>query len=106
VANIIETKQVAIKDLPEGYFKERLTELATSPDVEVCVVATKGGYEDWAAYLGWPRSINDIKPEAQENARYYVARMSNPAGVASHGDKLSAKEAKFLWPWIGLKYRP
>jgi len=101
--NIIEQKQVMIKDLPEGYFKEQLSKMATSTDAKVWAVAVEGGAKDWAAYCGFPSSIHEIRPEFHRNFFYYVNNVSQPTGVALNGDKFPADEAMVLFPDIKLE---
>ena len=99
--NIIEQKQVMIKDLPDGYFKEQLTKLAKSTDVRVWVVATLGGSgKDWACYCGFPQTLVEMRPEFHKDFSYYVHNVSDPMGVASNGDKFPADEAQILFPYI------
>lgn len=101
---IIEEKLVAIKDLPDGCYKERLTELTTNTDVKVQVVAVAGGAPDWTAYCGFPRSFHEMKPEREKAYAYYVRNVSSLAGVMSSGDKFPEDEAKLLFPNIETEW--
>lgn len=100
---IIEQKQVMIKDLPKGYFKEQLAKMATSTDVKVWVVAVEGGAKDWAAYCGFPSFLDEMRPEFHDNFAFYIDNVSDPLGVANSGDKFPADEAMQLFPNIKLE---
>jgi hypothetical protein len=104
---------VQVRDLPEGYFRERLTSMCEIEDAYVCVIAKPGHCEDWSAYIGWPR-YEHLTPEmrVQPSTSYYCTSVRLPIDVMHHGDKLSADEAIALFPgmhsWFGSKggYRP
>jgi hypothetical protein len=92
------SKTIAIKDLPEGYFKERLTELCIDTSPVVIVVAMDGQIGDWAAYIGWP-TFAAIKPEHRNNdIAYYCFTTGEAEMVAMYGDKLSRDEAIHIFP--------
>jgi hypothetical protein len=94
----MESKTIAIKDLPDGYFKEQLTKFANE-EAEVNVVVVMGFADDWAAYIGWP-SFDQIKPEHKDNdsIQYYCRAVRAAQHVADHGDKLSKREACAIFP--------
>jgi hypothetical protein len=105
----IQVKTLPISALPSGYYKTQLTQLARTPEANVIVVAKEGGVEDWACYIGWPKR-EDSKPEFAnaEAYGYYFATLTHPEGVLSNGDKLSVREARFLFPepaWEKRIYR-
>ena len=100
---IIEQKQVMVMDLPDGYYKDQLTKIATSTDVKVWVVAVEGCAKDWAAYCGFPSTLAEMRPEFHSSFAYYVGNVSHPSGVASNGDKFPADEAAILFPDIKLE---
>lgn len=99
--------KIKIKDLPEGYFKERLTDICVSPDVEVHVVAKLGYINDWAAYIGFPQLLGEVKPQHQSDlALYLISGLYEPEDVEARGDKLGEEEACLLFPVLSvLNYR-
>jgi len=103
------SRTIQVKDMPEGYFRERLLEYAETPEATVIVVAKHGAIGDWAAYCGWP---SDVRPEIQADPdfRYYLAHLRNVEGVLTEGDKLSRDEASALFTdaseWPPKTYRP
>lgn len=107
--NNVEEKEVLIKDLPESYEKEQLSSFCIDPATShVHVVAKRGGYNDWAAYVGWP----DLEHLSDENSRhndcvYYANSQHDPDDVLAHGDKLSEEVAAQIFPeWASeLVYR-
>lgn len=104
---VSETKMVAVSDLPDGYFKERLTELARDTSVIVYVVAKAGSIGDWAAYIGFPE-IEDMKDQYKDDYHYYYycTNVHHPQGVLDHGDKLDRSMAIQLFPnWKDMRYR-
>jgi hypothetical protein len=98
-----------IANLPQGYYKERLTELVRDPRVAtVPVVAVEGLIGDWAAYIGWPHEAQ-LSEAAKQNAEclYYANHRSTLAATEKQGDKLSEREALALFPGCaGMEYRP
>jgi hypothetical protein len=70
-----------VKDLPTGFFKERLTELVKDPTIaDVWLVAEEGFINDWAAYIGWP-DLDQIVLEECPNAPYYCSAVRTPVQV-------------------------
>ena len=97
-------KRVAIKDLPEGYYKEQMTKIAKSTDCEVNAVCVKGGADDWAAYIGWVTTFSELKEEYQTyDGQWHVENNSSVPDVMDHGDKLTAEEAIVLFPIMSIK---
>lgn len=89
---------VKVCDLPEGYYKGRLSEMVVNSDVRVWVVAEEGSIGDWAAYIGWPQ-FNEIRPECRSpEVMYYTTSHRLPEDVMALGDKLSREEAVALFP--------
>jgi hypothetical protein len=92
-------KEVAVKDLPEGYFKEQLMKLAATPETKVIVVASVGYANDWSCYVGWPLELSEEgKKQDAAVRRYYFYTFSTWEGVASNGDKFNREEAEQLFP--------
>lgn len=86
--------------LPDGYFKERLTQLVSNPKTAmVTVVAKEGGSgKDWGAYIGWP-AIRFMKPDCiTPGTIYYCEHISSIGDVMGEGDKLSKDEAMKIFP--------
>lgn len=101
-------KQIRIVDLPDGYFKEQLTQLVKEPELTtVWVVAKEGNNRDWAAYIGFPH-LEQLKEKFQgsSNYEYYCTRVHFSEDVASRGDKISEAEARAIFPEMeGIRYR-
>lgn len=102
-------KTMKISDLPAGYFRERLLEMAVSPETEVIVVAKHGYVDDWAAYIGWPMHVkNDFLVDPMN--QYYLATLRDGLGVVAGGDKLQRDEAIAIFTdtseWPPDRYRP
>lgn len=99
-------KVVAIKDLPEGYFKSRLTSMVKKVESKVIVVAVGGWAHDWAAYIGWPKFDDLLDSRQTADSMFYCAMVSTGDGVAERGDKMSETEARILFPeCVTLHYR-
>ena len=97
---------MSISELPNCYAKERLQELATSGDVKVWIVASYGSIGDWAAYIGFPNSLDEMKPEWRGEYEHYVRNVSSMDGTKDFGDKLAKETAKTIFPeLVSLKYR-
>jgi hypothetical protein len=91
------TKEISVKDLPAGYFKDRLTEFVLDTQSTVKVVAVNGAVGDWAAYIGWPE-FDALKPHYQTDDFAYNCTMTGGFDqVADHGDKLSCEEASAIF---------
>lgn len=102
-----ECKMVAIKELPDGYWKELLMKIAINENVTVAVVAKPGRIGDWACYMGFP-AIDEILPilRVKEDYQYYCTCVRYPEDVMANGDKLDEKTAVFLFPhWEARHYR-
>jgi hypothetical protein len=100
-----QTKEIAIKDLPDCFYKEQLERLVKDSNATVWVVAKYGYINDWACYIGWP-TWEALKPEYQTNDfHYYTTMVHAPEDVVRFGDKFDEYEAKILFPEITLKYR-
>lgn len=84
---------IKVKDLPEGYFKERLMLIALNHDTEVWVVATFGWVNDWSAYIGWPAELSEYG-DKQDTTHWYRLHLSTEGGTENNGDKISEAEAK------------
>lgn len=98
--------KIKIKDLPDGYYKSRLHEICVGPDVQVNVVANNGYANDFAAYIGFPGTVAEIKPEYQQNYATYVRSVHEAGDVLTNGDKLGQDEARVLFPeFKDLSYR-
>ena len=107
IKKVEEHKMVAVADLPDGYFKEKLSEYVKDANrAMVCVVAKEGNIGDWACYIGWPK-YHELKDQFQtENNLYYCTKQHYVKGVKSYGDKVSQKEAEQLFPeWSNRIYR-
>lgn len=101
----IVAKNPKVVDLPDGYFKERLTEIAIDPEVaDIWVVAKPGMIGDWAAYIRFP-SIDHTRPDQVLEYEYYLESVRDPDDVLHHGDKLSEGEARQLFPEFTGSYR-
>ena len=104
---------VAVANLPPGYYRDCLLEIVENPIVRVPIVAKAGAIGDWAAYIGWPPSVTDIKPEIRavdlRSVDYCTSHLGHPEGALRNGDKLSEAEATALFPdmaaWSTMGYR-
>jgi hypothetical protein len=101
-------KALTVKNLPPGYFKERLTTLVRDPSAAtVPIVAITGHVNDFAVYIGWP-DVNQLTPEAQQvvDYAYYAKTRCSFDGAKRYGDKISEREARALFPDLAaLSYR-
>lgn len=97
-------RSLTIADLPNCYFKERLTELANSDTARIFVVAVEGHIDDWAAYVGWPLP-HELADQTNPNHLYYALSTHYPDQVAETGDKLPEAVARQIFPYIQKVYR-
>lgn len=90
-----------IVTLPDCYARARLIELAYDENTQVIVVASAGYANDWSAYIGFPVHLKSGTPHPRPDLITF-------SGVASGGDKLDSKAAKFLFGnlFAGRSYRP
>jgi len=104
---LLASKSIPIADLPDGYTKKQLQRISLNEQVKVNVVATGGHANDWAAYIGFPSWVHEVKPEHRTREMYYYCEeVSSVIGVMQHGDKLSMQEAITLFPEFShLRYR-
>ena len=100
MSDIISTLTIPISELPDCYAKEQLCELVIDPKTTYVNVVAKAGGIDWAAYIGFPTNIMEIRPEYRETNQYYVDCVSTPEQVKSNGDKLDKKTALALFPFL------
>jgi len=98
---IIGILKMPICCLPHCHERQMLTQMVINDKEFVNVVATMGGDEDWACYIGFPSSMDNILPEKRDyHMEYYVREVSSPEGVANHGDKVSYKTAMEMFPML------
>lgn len=99
-------KEVSIKNLPNCYAKECLSNMVTDQNLAtVNVVAVVGYVKDWSAYIGFP-DFSFINEENKEHCRYYCYQVRDIYSVASNGDKLDERSARIIFPeYKDLKYR-
>lgn len=99
-------KQIQIYALPNCYLTEKLIRMVKDTEATVWVVASLGGGEDWAVYIGHP-NLNVFKEEHQYNMMPYVALgLSSAQGTLDRGDKLPQVAADILFPeFAHLRYR-
>ena len=89
-------KKIEVQDLPEGYFKERLLEIAKAPTSKVWVVAKDGMIGDWACYIGWPDELSEYG-EKQDETGWYRHELTHWQGVLRHGDKVDEAFARSIF---------
>ena len=93
----VTSKQVAVKDLPDGWFKERLMVIAKSQENKVWVVAKDGFIGDWACYIGFPDEMSEYGI-TQDPSGWYRHQLTNWLGVMRNGDKVDEATARALFP--------
>ena len=94
-------KWLPIADLPESYYRNRLSEVVFDPaEAIVPIVARIGWVGDWSAYVGWPAAAR-MQPEyLTEYGRHCADRLSSATGAMQWGSKWLAEEAVQLFPVI------
>jgi len=90
------TRSMAVKELPDGYFKEQLLKLAATPETPVLIVAVIGYANDWTACIGWPLDLSGYG-RRQDPSGYYQATFNDYEGVANSGDKLDEDTARAIF---------
>lgn len=104
----MQYKEIPISQLPECFFKERLSNMVIDPDkASVIVVARLGVIGDWASYIGYP-SYDELSDwhKNRETIQYYCNTLRTPSQVSAYGDKLSKDIAEQLFPeWAYRSYR-
>ena len=90
-------RHICIKDLPQGYFKERLMQIAKAPTSKVWVVAKDGMIGDWACYIGWPDEVSEYG-STQDPTGWYRQQLTHWQGVMRNGDKVDKATARALFP--------
>lgn len=89
---ILQTKIIKVKNLPEFPRKIDFERIAVSEESEVIIVAVKGyGDNDWCAYTGLPYPCIP-------GYEGYFPEFSTREGVARSGDKLYSRDAVLLFP--------
>lgn len=102
-----EVKTIFVSDLPNCYYKERMTDMVKNPETTLIITVAKlGTILDWACYIGWPE-ISELKEEYQTSDNYYYcSTLHSKNQVLAYGDKLEKETADQLFPnWSELKYR-
>lgn len=101
-------KQIKIVDLPDCYYKQRLSEMVTTTNAPVWVVGKPGHGRvgDWAAYIGFPL-ISSISPAFISIVFEQISQSKHtPEGTCLYGEKLEENAANEIFPeYSGLKYR-